>query len=372
MATTSMTPSPSTTRCAGTCHFILSTKSSPTWNGCWRPCSGASTGPRPTRQTVTSTNSPSYHEDMHTEAYTYSRQTLNYPKPTFAVAAGGPPADADAGPLADDTEVSGGTLMMGSARDAHFVYDNEKWANPVAIEPFRIARAPVTNAEFAEFVDDGGYARRELWDDNGWPGARRTAPTIPSTGRRKAPAIGLYASSTRSCPFPPIVRSSTSAGSRPALIAAGRPPSADRTRVGSRGHRRDRRRGPGTRRGQTHLSLGRRGAGREQGQHGWPGARLRRRRRLRRGRQRPSDAARCWATCGSGQPPHSAPILDFPRTPTRSTPSRYSARQGLAGRKLDDPGTHAERQVPQLFSASSPRRLRRVPDLRGVSPSRMP
>ena len=36
------------------------------------------------------------------------------------------------------------------------------------IRPFAIARAPVTQAEFAAFVDDGGYHRRELWSDGGW------------------------------------------------------------------------------------------------------------------------------------------------------------------------------------------------------------
>jgi iron(II)-dependent oxidoreductase len=36
------------------------------------------------------------------------------------------------------------------------------------VEPFRIARTPVTNGEFAAFVDDGGYQRRELWSREGW------------------------------------------------------------------------------------------------------------------------------------------------------------------------------------------------------------
>ena len=33
---------------------------------------------------------------------------------------------------------------------------------------YRIDRAPVTNAQFLEFVEDGGYARRELWSPEGW------------------------------------------------------------------------------------------------------------------------------------------------------------------------------------------------------------
>jgi iron(II)-dependent oxidoreductase len=58
--------------------------------------------------------------------------------------------------------------MLGAEPGSGFVFDNEKWAHPVTLEPFRIGRAPVTNAEFAAFVADGGYRRRELWTPEGW------------------------------------------------------------------------------------------------------------------------------------------------------------------------------------------------------------
>jgi iron(II)-dependent oxidoreductase len=58
---------------------------------------------------------------------------------------------------------------MGAARgEARFIFDNEKWAHPVAVAPFAIANAPVTQGEYREFVDDDGYARRELWTAEGW------------------------------------------------------------------------------------------------------------------------------------------------------------------------------------------------------------
>ncbi len=93
-----------------------------------------------------------FHEDMHDEAFTYTRQTLAYPPPSFAVRAA--PA---AGPLPGDVEVPGGRYLLGAieGRDP-FVFDNEKWAHEVHVAPFRIARAPVTNAEYAAFVDAGG------------------------------------------------------------------------------------------------------------------------------------------------------------------------------------------------------------------------
>jgi iron(II)-dependent oxidoreductase len=106
-----------------------------------------------------------FHEDMHGEAIAYTRQTLGYAPPRLSVA---PAEKVSGGPLAGDAEIPGGTFMLGAAPDCPFVFDNEKWAHPVEIKPFRIARAPVTNSEFAAFVDDGGYRREEFWSDEGW------------------------------------------------------------------------------------------------------------------------------------------------------------------------------------------------------------
>jgi ergothioneine biosynthesis protein EgtB len=108
----------------------------------------------------------SFHEDMHDEAFLYSRQTLAYPEPDLADRAR--LADAQAGPWPGDVEVAGGTWHLGSTPDARFAFDNEKWAHPVVLQPFRIARAPVTNSEFAAFVEEGGYRQRRFWSDEGW------------------------------------------------------------------------------------------------------------------------------------------------------------------------------------------------------------
>ncbi|MBI3453693.1 MAG: ergothioneine biosynthesis protein EgtB [Rhodospirillales bacterium] len=104
------------------------------------------------------------HEDMHVEALAYTRQTLAYPAPHF-VGATPPPA---AGPWPGDVAIPGGTWRLGSTSDEGFIFDNEKWAHPVEAAPFRIARAPVTNAEFAAFVDAGGYQNRQWWNEAGW------------------------------------------------------------------------------------------------------------------------------------------------------------------------------------------------------------
>ena len=106
------------------------------------------------------------HEDMHAEAFTYTRQTLGHPAPKF----GSVPAlpEPETGPLPGDVAVPGGEHLLGSDASVPFRFDNEKPAQVVEVAPFSIARAPVTNHEFRAFVEDGGYARRELWREEGW------------------------------------------------------------------------------------------------------------------------------------------------------------------------------------------------------------
>src|SRR3989338_4104446 len=74
----------------------------------------------------------------------------------------------EGGPLAGDAKIPGGSFPLGAPPDFPFVFDNEKCAHVVQVKPFRIARAPVTNAEFAAFVDDRGYRKAELWSEAGW------------------------------------------------------------------------------------------------------------------------------------------------------------------------------------------------------------
>jgi gamma-glutamyl hercynylcysteine S-oxide synthase len=59
------------------------------------------------------------------------------------------------------------------------VFDNEKWGHQVEFAPFRIARTPVTNAEFADFVEAGGYGIREFWSDEGWAWRERHRAQMP-------------------------------------------------------------------------------------------------------------------------------------------------------------------------------------------------
>ena len=104
-----------------------------------------------------------FHEEMHNEAFHYTRQTLHYSSEKKAI-------NQILAKIhcVGDAGIVGGSFMLGAVSGDGFVFDNEKWAHEVQVMPFRMARTAVSNAAFAAFVDDGGYQRRTLWDEAGW------------------------------------------------------------------------------------------------------------------------------------------------------------------------------------------------------------
>jgi len=106
-----------------------------------------------------------FHEEMHCEALTYTRQTLGYPAPPPEVPSRDSEHQASSWP--GDVDIRGGMFRLGAAATDGFVFDNEKWAHQTYVPAFRMARAPVTNADFMAFVDDGGYRREDLWSVDG-------------------------------------------------------------------------------------------------------------------------------------------------------------------------------------------------------------
>ncbi|MBI2509198.1 MAG: DinB family protein, partial [Betaproteobacteria bacterium] len=63
------------------------------------------------------------HEDMHGEAFTYMRQTLEYPQPQIAIACDRSGLEhIGGGPLPGDVEIPGGTFELGAMPDAPFVF----------------------------------------------------------------------------------------------------------------------------------------------------------------------------------------------------------------------------------------------------------
>ena len=98
------------------------------------------------------------HELMHAEAFHYTRQTLGYPGQDrrSAMSASG------------DVAYGGGLLRLGAKPGGTFAFDNEKWSHPLVLEPFRMARRPVTYGEYRKFREplyckDGMVRRFDRW-----------------------------------------------------------------------------------------------------------------------------------------------------------------------------------------------------------------
>ncbi|HEX5706185.1 MAG TPA: SUMF1/EgtB/PvdO family nonheme iron enzyme [Pyrinomonadaceae bacterium] len=120
------------------------------------------------------------HERQHQETLAYLLHLLDPSKKKRPVRASDDAASAaaesdvesdavknDASPNAGRMiEVAGGEFVLGAVWDS-FAYDNELPPHNVNVAAFKIDRLLVTNEEFAEFVAEGGYGRRECWSDEG-------------------------------------------------------------------------------------------------------------------------------------------------------------------------------------------------------------
>ncbi len=61
----------------------------------------------------------------------------------------------------------GGVVEIGHDGNG-FAFDNEGPRHEVLLRPFEMAGRLVTSSEWQAFIDDGGYARPELWMSDGW------------------------------------------------------------------------------------------------------------------------------------------------------------------------------------------------------------
>ncbi|PIW31541.1 MAG: ergothioneine biosynthesis protein EgtB [Rhodobacterales bacterium CG15_BIG_FIL_POST_REV_8_21_14_020_59_13] len=77
-------------------------------------------------------------------------------------------AEAPEAPAAANyIEIEGGLVEIGASH-ADFIFDNELPRHKRWQEDFEIAARPVSNAEFCEFVESGGYEDARLWLSDGW------------------------------------------------------------------------------------------------------------------------------------------------------------------------------------------------------------
>jgi ergothioneine biosynthesis protein EgtB len=82
------------------------------------------------------------------------------------------------------TEIDGGIHLVGHDGNG-FAFDNESPRHEVLLRAFRIASRPVTNGEYVEFMQDGGYRRPDLWLSDGWDKVCAEAWSAPFYWERK-------------------------------------------------------------------------------------------------------------------------------------------------------------------------------------------
>ncbi|HUQ14155.1 MAG TPA: ergothioneine biosynthesis protein EgtB [Novosphingobium sp.] len=78
----------------------------------------------------------------------------------------------------DWIEHRGGIASIGHAGEG-FAFDCEGPRHDVLLQPFALASALVTNAEWAEFIADGGYRNAALWLSDGWARVERETIAAP-------------------------------------------------------------------------------------------------------------------------------------------------------------------------------------------------
>jgi formylglycine-generating enzyme required for sulfatase activity len=72
--------------------------------------------------------------------------------------------------------VPAGPFSMGSSDDDEMAFDDEKPQHELDLQAFKIAKYPVTNAQYRAFVAAGGYDQPSYWTEAGWERKEWTGP----------------------------------------------------------------------------------------------------------------------------------------------------------------------------------------------------
>ncbi len=120
------------------------------------------------------------HEDMHGEALAMALQVLGVHFPQQYLREAVSPRGQG------DIRFAGGTIAMGSNPHGGFVFDNEKWAHPCHVPPFIMESTLVSNAQYGNFVDDGGYQNPQYWSAAGRDWLKRQHLLVPRDWVRDA------------------------------------------------------------------------------------------------------------------------------------------------------------------------------------------
>jgi gamma-glutamyl hercynylcysteine S-oxide synthase len=117
------------------------------------------------------------HENQHDETML---QALGIRSGPPILTRGGPLPPGRADVAGTSVPVPGGPFVLGvTAAEEPMSLDNERDAHVVDVASFRIGRVPVTNGEWRQFVDDGGYRQPRWWSERGWVHRQEAGLTAP-------------------------------------------------------------------------------------------------------------------------------------------------------------------------------------------------
>ncbi len=94
-----------------------------------------------------------------------------------------PPTVVERGMERGMVRVPGGRYTVGTD-DRSAAYDNERPRHEVELPAYRIDRTPVTNGDYARFMEEGGYRERAHWTDDGWAWREEEGAEAPRDWRR--------------------------------------------------------------------------------------------------------------------------------------------------------------------------------------------
>lgn len=107
-----------------------------------------------------------HHEQQHQELLLTDIKYILGHNPLFPVYQDFDSSNTDTSPLSY-LPVDAGMYSIGFQEEG-FCWDNELSAHEVYLEAFEMGDRLITNGEYLEFMNDGGYDRYDLWLSEGW------------------------------------------------------------------------------------------------------------------------------------------------------------------------------------------------------------
>jgi gamma-glutamyl hercynylcysteine S-oxide synthase len=119
------------------------------------------------------------HHDMHNESFVFTNQLLGnqilpYPQTSLEKV------------LSNNIlfiNIEGGVFCQGADK-IEFSFDNERPCFEQKVADFKVSKYCITNSQFLEFVESGGYQKEDLWIPSGWRWIQQKKLTHPIYWRK--------------------------------------------------------------------------------------------------------------------------------------------------------------------------------------------